>query len=325
MNHRDIAAFWVTGPGRGEIRSEPLPPRQPHEVTVRTLYSGISRGSESVVFRGEVPPSESQRMRAPFQCGDFPSPVKYGYINVGIVECGPADLMGRTVFCLYPHQTVYNVPADWVYPLPADVPAKRAILAAYLETAINGLWDATPRIGDRVAVVGAGTLGCLIAWLAGKIPGVRVELIDINPGKQGVAETLGVAFASPDSATGAVDLVIHCSGSPTGLRCALELAAFETCVIEMSWYGDRAVALPLGEGFHAKRLQLRSSQVSTIALSQRARWNTNRRMQLALGLLGESALDTLISGEDVFADLPIVMQRVSQRPANTLCHRIAYI
>ena len=314
----------MTGPGCGEVRSAALPRARSHEVTVRTLYSGISRGSESLVFRGEVPPSEYQRMRAPFQDGDFPSPVKYGYINVGMVEHGPTSLMGRTVFCLYPHQTVYHAPADAVYRLPDDVPAERAILAANLETAINGVWDATLRIGDRVAVIGAGTLGCLIAWLVGQVPGVCVELIDIDASKQAIARALGVAFVSPDKAAHEADLVMHCSASEAGLKTALVLAAFEARIVEMSWFGERAVTLPLGEGFHAKRLTLCSSQVGAVAPSQRARWNTRRRMQLALELLRDPVLDVLITGEDVFESLPTVLQRLSSNPGTTLCHRITY-
>ena len=215
-------------------------------MLVRTLFTGISRGSESLVFRGEVPESEYQRMRAPFQTGNFPSPVKYGYINVGVVEKGPPALLDKTVFCLYPHQTVFHAPVASVFPLPDGVPPQRAILAANLETAINGLWDATPRVGDRVAVVGAGTLGCLMAWLLARIPGLGVELIDVNEDKRSVAQTLGAGFASPDDAAPEADLVIHCSASESGLNTALELAGIEARIIEMSWYGQRPDLITVG-------------------------------------------------------------------------------
>lgn len=291
---------------------------------MRTLYSAVSRGSESLVFRGQVPPSEYQRMRAPFQAGDFPAPVKYGYINVGLVEAGPAALLGREVFCLYPHQTRYLVPAEAVHPLPAGIPAARAVLAANLETAVNGLWDASPRLGDRIAVVGAGTLGCLLAWLAGRIPGCFVQLVDLNPERAPVARALGVDFAAPDDASADADLVIHCSGNPDGLQLALELAAFEARVLEMSWFGDRQVPLSLGGAFHARRLHLCSSQVGVVADPQRARWSTRRRMALALRLLAEPLLDILITGEDSFRDLPALMARLAEQPGNTLCHRIIY-
>jgi threonine dehydrogenase-like Zn-dependent dehydrogenase len=317
-------AFWVTGTGQGSVRREALPEPGPQEVMVRTLYSGVSRGTETLVFRGEVPESEYARLRAPFQGGDFPGPVKYGYISVGLVEAGPDALLGRTVFCLFPHQTRYVVPVDAVYPLPDGVPAERAVLAANLETAVNGLWDATPRIGDRVTVVGAGTLGCLVAWLAARIPGCTVELVDVNAERAGVAATLGAGFATPATATPDADLVAHTSGNPEGLMRALELAAFEAHVVEMSWYGNRMVPLPLGEGFHARRLSLRSSQVGAVATAQRARWTSRRRLELALRLLVAPALDSLISGEDRFEALPEVMARLARNSGSTLCHRIRY-
>jgi threonine dehydrogenase-like Zn-dependent dehydrogenase len=324
MNTDVAQAFWVTGAGRGAIRAEELRPAGPGEVTVRTLFSGISRGSESLVFEGRVPASEYRRMRAPFQAGEFPAPVKYGYISVGVVERGPAPLAGRIVFCLYPHQTRYVVPASAVHPVPPDVPAERAVLAANLETAINGLWDGAPRIGDRVTVVGAGTLGCLVAWLAGAIPGCAVQLVDLDAERANIAARLGVSFATPMEATDGVDRVFHTSGSPEGLGTALRLAGFEAQIVELSWFADQAVALPLGEAFHARRLTLRSSQVGTVATAQRPRWTTRRRMALALSLLREGALDCLISGEDRFAALPSVMARLARRPTGTLCHRIRY-
>lgn len=317
-------AFWVTAPGRGELRSETLRPPGPDEVLVRTLYSGISRGTESMVFRGEVPASEYQRMRAPFQLGEFPAPVKYGYISVGRVEAGSEELLGRGIFCLYPHQTHYIVPASAVQPLPDAVPPERAVLAANLETAINGLWDANPRLGDRIAVVGGGTLGCLSAWLAAGIPGCEVELVDVNAERAETAEALGLAFATPESAAGEADLVLHCSGHAQGLVTALELAGFEARVVELSWYGEQAVSLPLGGPFHSRRQQLISSQVGSVAAPQRARWDPRRRMALALHLLADPRLDVLITGEDAFADLPAVMERLSVYPGNALCHRIRY-
>ena len=317
-------AFWVTGHGHGELRRETLPAMRTGDVLVRTLYSGISRGTESLVFEGAVPPSEYQRMRAPFQCGDFPWPVKYGYISVGRVEAGPSAMLGHSVFCLHPHQTHYVVPATAVYLLPPAVVPERAVLAANLETAINGLWDAAPRLGDRVTVIGAGTLGCLCAWLAARIPGCRVQMVDVNAARATVAEALGVDFAVPDEAAPEADLVIHCSGHGDGLTTALAVAGFEARVVELSWYGERSVTLPLGSAFHARRLQLVSSQVGHVAQAQRARWDLSRRMVLALDLLADPSLDVLITGEDPFTDLPAVMVRLSKNPGDTLCHRIRY-
>ncbi len=317
-------AFWVAAPGRGEIRDEELPAPTERDVLVRTLYSGISRGTESLVFTGRVPESEWQRMRAPFQAGDFPAPVKYGYVNVGRVEHGPADLLGRVVFVLYPHQTRYVVSAASAYVVPDDVPPARAVLAANLETAINGVWDAGVQIGDRVTVIGGGTVGCLVAWLATRVVGCEVELVDVNPARAATARALGVRFATAAAAAAERDVVIHASGSPAGLALALQVAALEARVTELSWFGDQMVALPLGGAFHSKRLTIRASQVGLVATSQRSRWDFRRRMQLALRLLADQTLETLISGESAFEELPGVMAELATTPADTLCHRIRY-
>lgn len=324
MTTNAARAFWIVAPGRGEIRATQLPPLSGDSVVVRAEYSGISRGTEALVFMGRVPASEYQRMRAPFQDGDFPAPVKYGYSSVGVVESGPSDLRGRRVFVLYPHQTRYAVPLAAVHPVPDNVPSSRAVLAANLETAINGLWDAQPRVGDRVAVVGAGTVGCLVAWLARQIRGCDVELTDINPNREGVAAALGIRFRSPETLSRDVDLVFHTSGSAAGLAHALAVAGLESTVVEMSWYGDEAVPVPLGESFHSRRLTLKSSQVGRIPGAQRARWDARRRMALTLSFLGDASLDALVTGESVFDDLPVVLGRLAEAPGETLCHRIRY-
>jgi 2-desacetyl-2-hydroxyethyl bacteriochlorophyllide A dehydrogenase len=320
----EAKAFWVTAPGCGEIRNEALPPPTAQDVVVEALYSGISRGTEALVFKGRVPRSEWERMRAPFQVGEFSSPVKYGYASVGRVVGGPDDLKAQIVFVLHPHQTRFIVPATATHVVPHGVPPARAVLAANLETALNGIWDARPHLGDRISVVGAGAVGCLVAWLASRIPGCDVELVDTNPRRAAVAHALGVRFAEPASAADEVDVVIHASGAPAGLELALRLAAIEARIVELSWFGDQVVPLSLGGAFHAKRLTIRSSQVGRVAAAQQPRWDTRRRMQLALGLLGDPALDALITGESAFETLPEVMAQLTESPGDTLCHRIRY-
>jgi threonine dehydrogenase-like Zn-dependent dehydrogenase len=318
----DALAFWVTAPGRGEIRAQRLPAPGQGEAVVRALYSGVSRGTESLVFAGRVPASEYGRMRAPFQEGDFPGPVKYGYSSVGLVERGPADLAGRTIFCLFPHQTRYVVPATALHVVPDGVPPARAVLAANLETALNGLWDAGLRPGDRVAVIGAGVVGCLVAWLAAAVPGCEVELIDVAPGRAAIAAALGLSFAEPGQATPEADCVIHASGTSAGLATALRLAGTEATIVEMSWFGDGEVALPLGGAFHARRLTLRASQVGSLPAAQRPRWTHRRRLALALSLLTDGRLDALVSAESAFADLPATLPALAAGVA--LCQRIRY-
>lgn len=317
-------ALWTEAPGRAVLRPGVLPARADDQALVRTLHSGVSRGTELLVFRGEVPPSEYGRMRAPFQAGDFPFPVKYGYANVGRVEAGAPEWLGRTVFCLYPHQTRYVVPAAALHRVPDGVPPARAVLAANMETAVNALWDAAPRVGDRIAVVGGGVVGLLVAWLAGRIPGCEVELIDVHAGRAAIAARLGLRFTTPDAATPDADLVVHASGQPAGLATALGLAGFEATVLELSWYGERPVSLPLGEAFHARRLSLRSSQVGHVATAQRSRWDHGRRMALALSLLAAPELDALITDHAPFAELPAVLERLAAGAPDTLCQRIDY-
>ncbi len=324
MSEDHARAFWIAAPGCGEIRDEPLPPPSAGDVVVRALFSGVSRGTEALVFQGRVPESERARMRAPFQAGAFPAPVKYGYASVGMVERGPAELVGRHVFALFPHQTRYIVPAQRVAPLPGNVPPSRAVLAANLETAINGVWDARPHVGDRITVIGGGTVGCLVAWIAGRIAGCEVELIDVNPRRASIAQALGVRFADPASAREDADVVIHTSGSPAGLSLALSVAGSEATIVEMSWYGDQAVSLPLGEAFHSRRLTIKSSQVGEVAASQRARRSLSQRMQTALAMLADPVLDALITGESPFETMPEVMARLASDPGDTLCHRITY-
>lgn len=317
-------AFWVTGPGAGEIRSSSIPPPMADEVLVRTLYSAVSRGTEATVFRGGVPGSQHAGMRAPFQDGDFPAPVKYGYLNVGRVEEGAAGLVGRTVFCLYPHQDRYVVPAGAVVPVPEGVPAARAVLIGTVETAVNALWDAGPRVGDRIAVIGAGMVGCAVARLLAGLPGARVQLVDVDGARAATADALGVGFRTPDDADGDCDLVLHTSGTSAGLTRALELLGDEGEVIELSWYGDRVVNVPLGEWFHPRRLTIRSSQVGTVAPARARRRDYADRVTLAAGLLADPAFDALVTGESPFDELPGVMARLASGELPALCHRIAY-
>ncbi|MCC7272761.1 MAG: zinc-binding alcohol dehydrogenase [Alphaproteobacteria bacterium] len=317
-------AFWTVAAGRGELRPVPPAAAGPGEVAVRTLHSGISRGTETLVFRGLVPEDEHQRMRCPHQEGAFPFPVKYGYAAVGRVEDGPAELRGRIVFCLHPHQERFVAAAAAVTPVPAAVPARRAVLAANVETAVNALWDSPVLPGQRVAVVGAGVVGAAVALLAGRIPGTAVTLVDLDARKEALAAALGVAFASPGTAPADCDAVFEASGAPDGLVTALALAGTEAVVTVLSWYGARPATLPLGHAFHSRRLTLRCSQVGQVAPAQRPRWSYGRRLALALDLLADPAFDHLLTGESRFADLPETMRRLADAPDGTLCHVVHY-
>lgn len=318
------SAFWLRSPGHGELRTLTVPDPGPGEVLVRTRYSGISRGTETLVFQGRVPVRQYAAMRAPFQEGEFPGPVKYGYLNVGVVEQGPDELVGRTVFCLYPHQTCYVVPAGAVTPVPDEVPARRAVLAGTVETAVNALWDAAPLVGDRITVLGAGMVGCAVAGILARFPGTHVELVDIDEDRAVVAAALGVEFATPGEAAGGRDLVVHASATSDGLQRSLDLLAPEGTVVELSWYGDRPVHLFLGGSFHSGRLTVRSSQVGTVSPARSARRGFADRLALALDLLRDPAFDALITGESPFPELPDVLARLAAGDLPALCHLITY-
>lgn len=316
-------ALWIPAAGRCEMREQPLPPPGDGEVRVRTLFSGISRGTENLVFQGRVPVSEFERMRGPHMGGNFPFPVKYGYSAVGRVEQGPASLAGRTVFCLHPHQDVFTVAEDAVTLLPDGLSPARAVLAANMETALNIVWDADILPGDRIAVFGAGVVGALVAYLAAGIIGTEVLLIDRSQARQLLAAALGLDFATEERAAGTFDVLVNASASAEALSQAIALAGQEARIVEASWFGDRSVSLPLGGAFHARRLTIASSQVGSLPPARRARWPHTRRLEKALELLRDERLDRLISGETRFADLPADYPAVLADP-DTLCHRIRY-
>lgn len=316
------SAFWLESPGSGALRDEEIEEPGSGEVLVRTRYTGVSRGTESLVFRGGVPRSEHERMRAPFQVGDFPAPVKYGYLNVGVVERGAPELIGRTVFTLFPHQSVFVVPEDAVAVVPDAIPARRAVLAGAVETAVNVLWDAAPLVGDRISVIGAGMIGCAVARLAQNVPGVDLAVVDIDGSKSSVCAALGVAYVHPDDAPTDRDLVVDTSGSQEGLQLALRCAATEGEIVVASWFGDGAVSLPLGAQFHSRRLTIRSSQVGMVAPRRHGSRSLTDRRALALQLLADPAFDALLTGSSPWQQLPSVMAAIADGRLPALCHTI---
>jgi threonine dehydrogenase-like Zn-dependent dehydrogenase len=321
----DIAqALWYVAPGRVEIREERLAAPGPGEVRVRALFGALSRGTEALVLAGRVPESEFERMRAPFMGGHFPFPIKYGYATVGRIENGPQEQLGRIVFALHPHQHLFNIPESAIVALPETVLPQRAVLAANMETALNAVWDSAAGPADRIAIVGAGTVGALVAFLCSGLAGAEVMLVDINERRAELAQKLGVRFAKPETAKGDCDLVVHASGTAAGLRTALALAGEEATVLELSWYGDTPVAAPLGGAFHSRRLRLISSQVGQVASSHRPRWTHNRRLAAAIDLLADSRLDALLAPMVSFYDLPRRLPDILNARNGVVCQLISY-
>ncbi|MGJ8612525.1 MAG: zinc-dependent alcohol dehydrogenase [Octadecabacter sp.] len=313
-------AFWVVGDRSAEIRKT-VYDAAPDHLHIETLFTGISRGTERLVFNGRVPPSEHSTMRAPFQEGDFTYPLKYGYSAVGQIENGARR--GEPVFALFPHQDRFSLPADAVIAVPDNVPVARAILAANMETALNICWDGGIGPGDKVAVVGCGVIGLLTSYIAARIAGTEVTAIDVDLSRAGLADALGFGFNTPDMAVGEQDVVIHCSASAAGLETAINLAGTEAKIVEASWFGTGTTAVPLGGRFHQRRLCIVGSQVGRIPARQASRWTYQRRLKKAMSLLTDPALDTLISGETAFCDLPDHYGAILNDPA-TLCHRVRY-
>jgi NADPH:quinone reductase-like Zn-dependent oxidoreductase len=318
-------ALWYVGAGRAELRAEELGPLSNGAVRVRALHGALSRGTEALIFAGRVPESEFDRMRAPFMAGAFPFPVKYGYSVVGRVEAGPAELRDRLVFALYPHQTRFVIPAGAAVPLPEGHPPARAVLAPNMETALNAIWDAEPKPGDRIAIVGAGVVGSLVGYLCRKlIPDAHVTLVDINPRRSEIAKMFGLDFATPDTAPTECNLVMHTSATAAGLKTALNLARDEATVLELSWYGAGDVPVPLGGAFHSRRLRLVSSQVGKVAPSHRANWTLRTRLEAALAYTADPKLDVLIAPAVSFNDLPVRLPQILAPASGILCQRIDY-
>ncbi len=332
MNNSSVLAhaLWYVRPSQAEIRSETLHAGPGDDCLVRALHSAVSRGTESLVFHGQVPESEYTRMRAPAMGGQFPFPVKYGYNHVGLVEQGPAELEGQRVFSLWPHQTAFFAPAASLCHLPDALPGNRAVLAANMETALNAVWTAKVGPADRIAVVGGGVVGLLVAYLCGQLPGAQVTLIDLYRGRATLCHALGVQYAHPDDLinlqadTANCDVVFHTSGQPAGLTTALELAGDEATVVELSWYGTRRVEIPLGQAFHSRQLQLLSCQVGHIDAAHRPRWDYRRRLQAAINLLLDDRLDHLLVPAIAFEDVPNQLGHLLDPTHPALCQVIDY-
>lgn len=310
------------------LKSCPLPPFNSQSVRIKTLYSGISRGTESLVFNGLIPESEWQTMRCPHQSGAFSFPISYGYSVVGkVIETGPEITKmfpGDIVFVLHPHQEQIVAQGDMVRPVPEEIPAMRAVLAANMETALNGVWDGGVDVHHKVSVIGGGVVGLLTAYLANKVTEATVSVIDINPNKQEIAEKLGLRFATPDDAPAEQDIIFNTSSSETGLQCGLDHLAFEGSLIEMSWYGDKPVQLSLGGRFHSQRLKIISSQVGHVSPSKRTTHGYEGRMAEVMQWLADPLLDHLLEEEIAFKALPDVLPEIFSKESDILCQVVRY-
>ena len=322
---RQTHALVYAAPGLARLEKVDLPDLRPGMVEVETRFSGLSRGTERLIFQGGVPRAEWDRMRAPHQVGEFPFPVRYGYASVGRLVVGPPALLDRDVFCLYPHQSRFRVPLEAVVVIPHGVPAGRAVLAANMETALNAVWDARPSPGARCLVVGAGLVGSLVTSVLSRRNDLSVHVTDVRPDPVVKAFDDAVRFVSPSQIMpGEYDLTFHTSASDAGLQTAIDALDFEGTLVELSWYGDRPVNVRLGGNFHANRLRILSSQVGRVAPSHRGALDFRGRLTRALELLTDDRLDHLITSEVAFRDLADALPGLLGDAAPGIATRVVY-
>lgn len=322
----EARALWHDGRQKSSIRKEELHPLQEGWCEIQTVFSSISPGTESLVARGKVPGEVQGDMACPYMGGEYPFPVKYGYSLVGEVVAGSRDMKGKMVHVLHPHQTRCRVREEDVYPVPPAVPAERATLASNMETAVNALWDSGATIGDRVLVVGFGTVGSLVTRLVSGLPGVRVQVVDTDTEKVKLAGQMGFEASTPDGGEGGTgfDLVFHTSGTGKGLQAAVDRVGFEGLVVDLSWYGNRKVSLALGGTFHTGRKKIVSSQVSYVAAGKRSRWDRNRRKELVFSCLEDAGYDAHLTSAVSFEDLPELFRTLRNSPARELSYLVTY-
>src|SRR5437867_1311537 len=331
---RPAISVWFASPGTIELRASNVLPPGRGEVRIEALFSGISHGSELMVYRGEVPAGLALDSTLPTLPGSFSFPVKYGYASVGrVVDIGSGvnDLAeGDLVFAFNPHETCYTVPATVVIKLPQELDPPIGVFAANVETALNALLDAAPRLGERVVVIGQGVVGLLVTQLVRRVGASLVITSDLYEKRRQLsrsagadlvvdpaAESLAECVFSMTSGAGA-DVVIEASGQPRALDDAIAAASHEGRVVVVSWYGTRRAELALGSDFHRKRLTLKSSQVSNLDPSLTPRWTILRRRELAVRYLGELCLNDSISHVLPFERAAEAYRLIDERPAEVI-------
>lgn len=317
-------ALWHLSETHSEIRQIPSVLFLEGYCEIKALYSLISTGTERLVASGKVPEELHASMQVPYMEGSFSLPVKYGYSLVGEVVDGPENLKRKIVHLLHPHQDYCVVLAEDVFVIPREIPSQRAILASNLETALNALWDSGVSAGDKVMVAGFGIIGSLVVRLLTLMPAVQVMVIDTDPNRKKLAETMGFSTAHAEELDADFDLAFHCSGHETGLQTCIDKAGPEGKVIEMSWYGNKPVTLNLGGTFHSQRKSIISSQVSSLPASKQARWNFYRRKQVVFELLKNPAFDQHIAATIAFQELPALFEKIRKGQTDALSYGVSY-
>ncbi|TLQ00246.1 zinc-binding alcohol dehydrogenase [Nesterenkonia salmonea] len=318
--------LWIESPRSARVRNVAAPEPGPGQVLLETELSGISPGTESVVYRGEVPDAVASLMAAPHQLGNLPFPVSHGYLNVAVVRQGPEDLIGKRVFSLTGHRSHAVVPVEACHVVPDDMPSSRALVAGIAEVGLNAVWEAQSTLGDRIAVVGAGLVGLVTALLLSQVTPARLQVVEVDSARRALVAELGLHAVSPEEASGDNDAVFHTSAAQSGLGRALDITGDDGAVVEMSWYGTSEPNVPLGGGFHARRLRIIGAQVGEVAAPKRLRRTRRQRLAAALELL-DPRFDALVTGSSSLDDLPTVLDDFSRKAdwtRNQLLHAVTY-
>tara|TARA_B100001113_G_scaffold7774_1_gene6337 strand:- start:2368 stop:3336 length:969 start_codon:yes stop_codon:yes gene_type:complete len=302
MKNYTAQSFWVNKK-KGVIKKELL--RQPlakDELLVKAHYSGISYGTEKIVFDSHVPTNQYKFMRAPHQVGEFNKEVKYGYLSVGKVIDGPNDMLNKMVYTMFPHQSIYVIKSTLVTLIPKHIPIRRALLTANMETAINAMWDSKPSIGDKVYVVGAGIVGILMAYVLSSTFGINVTVIDSDKNKKKLCEFFNIDFENSMDCIENPDIIYECSGNISVLSELINNSTLETKICILSWYGKQQSKIKMGENCFSRRLEIIFSQVGNITALKSKKWNNLSRRALALQLLDNKKLDILIDKKEISLD-----------------------
>lgn len=325
--------LYIQRPGAIEIRDEPIAEPQPGQVQIKTRVSAISAGTELLFYRGQVPPELSVDSAISGMSDKVAYPLRYGYACAGeIVAVGDPGLdsrLGQRVFAFAPHASLFNLPSDDVIPIPTNVSWESAALFPNMETAISLAHDANPISGERVLIMGQGIVGLLTLWVLSAQRGTQVAIAEPLEMRRSLALRLGAddCFSGTDpEALRAYDpdVILELSGNPSALHTAIEVAGFQSRIIVGSWYGTKAVELPLGKSYHRNRISIYGSQVSTLPASLSGRWQKERRYALAWKLLGELPTREIISHRVNFGEASDAYEKLDQSPSEIIQILLTY-
>jgi len=296
-------ALFFTGARTVNVREVPIPEPEAGEVLVRTERSAISPGTELLVYRDEVPDELAADETIDTLDGTFSYPLQYGYSTVGrVVAVGDSvgqEWLDRRVFSFNPHESHFL--AEPAQLIQTTLPPQQALFIPNVETAVNFVMDARPRIGARVAVFGQGPVGLLTTALLAEFPLAELVTTDCYEHRRSLSRSLGADKSVPPDQMGDAiddpDISFELSGNPVALDSAIDVTGFAGQVIVGSWYGSKDVSLDLGGEYHRSHIRTQSSQVSRLDPDHADRWDKERRMEYVRSWLSDTDLSAVLTHE----------------------------